>query len=167
MARIDNLTNFLTDVASAIKTKKGNDTDIPAANFDTEIANLPSGGSGDVKLFDTIEHMQQDSSAQLEDMAVVYRESVQSITEESEFSSCIFPNTVVLEEAFTDEIYGSFRSTGGNYFNGMVDMSSTAFMFDGYGGSSKIRVQYESQDGITYTRTDGGEELQEFGATIK
>ena len=40
MARINNLTNFLTDVASAIKTKKGSQTDIPAANFDTEIASI-------------------------------------------------------------------------------------------------------------------------------
>ena len=43
MARIDTLTNFLTDVAAAIKAKKGDNTAIPAANFDTEIANLPSG----------------------------------------------------------------------------------------------------------------------------
>ena len=44
MARTNNLTNFLTDVAGAIKTKKGVNTDIPAANFDTEIINLPSQG---------------------------------------------------------------------------------------------------------------------------
>ena len=44
MARTDNLTNFLTDVASAIKTKKGDDTPILASDFDTEIENLPSGG---------------------------------------------------------------------------------------------------------------------------
>ena len=37
MARVNNLSNFLTDVASAIKTKKGSETAIPAANFDTEI----------------------------------------------------------------------------------------------------------------------------------
>ena len=50
MARTDTLINFLTDVAAAIKAKKGDDTAIPAANFDTEITNLPSGGgegSGD------------------------------------------------------------------------------------------------------------------------
>lgn len=46
VARINNLTNFLTDVATAIKTKKGDSTPIPASNFDTEINNLPSGGSG-------------------------------------------------------------------------------------------------------------------------
>ena len=43
MARIDTLTNFLTDIATAIKNKKGDSTPIPAADFDTEIANLPSG----------------------------------------------------------------------------------------------------------------------------
>lgn len=43
MARIDTLTNFLTDVAAVIKAKKGDSTPIPAANFDTEITNLPSG----------------------------------------------------------------------------------------------------------------------------
>lgn len=43
MARIDTLINFLTDVAAAIKAKKGDSTSIPAADFDTEIANLPSG----------------------------------------------------------------------------------------------------------------------------
>lgn len=55
MARIDTLTNFLTDVATAIKAKKGDDTAIPAANFDTEIANLPSGGGDDSLLISLIE----------------------------------------------------------------------------------------------------------------
>ena len=44
MARTDNLTNFLTDVAAAIKEKKGSATNIPAADFDTEILALPSQG---------------------------------------------------------------------------------------------------------------------------
>lgn len=44
MARTNNLSNFLTDVATAIKTKKGSETAIPAANFDTEILALPSQG---------------------------------------------------------------------------------------------------------------------------
>lgn len=49
MARIDNLTNFLTDVASAIKTKSNNSANIPAANFDNEILNLPSQGNYQIK----------------------------------------------------------------------------------------------------------------------
>lgn len=43
MARVDNLENFLTDVAGAIKTKKGTTDKISAANFDTEIASITSG----------------------------------------------------------------------------------------------------------------------------
>ena len=45
MARTNSLTNFLTDVAIAIKTKKGSQTDILASNFDTEILALPSQGT--------------------------------------------------------------------------------------------------------------------------
>lgn len=44
MARINNLIDFLTDIANAIKNKKGDTTDIPASEFDTEIINLPSQG---------------------------------------------------------------------------------------------------------------------------
>lgn len=42
MARTDTLGNFLTDVADAIRTKKGTSDTITASNFDTEIENLPS-----------------------------------------------------------------------------------------------------------------------------
>lgn len=43
MARTDTLGNFLTDVADAIRTKKGTTEAIVASDFDTEISNLPSG----------------------------------------------------------------------------------------------------------------------------
>lgn len=44
MARTDTLGHFLTDVADAIREKKGTSETIQASEFDTEIANLPSGG---------------------------------------------------------------------------------------------------------------------------
>lgn len=44
MARTDTLGHFLTDVADAIRTKKGTSDTIQASDFDTEIENLPSGG---------------------------------------------------------------------------------------------------------------------------
>ena len=43
MARTNNLTNFLTDVASAIKTKTGDSSLIPASQFDTKIAGITTG----------------------------------------------------------------------------------------------------------------------------
>lgn len=47
MARTNNLTDFLTDVADAIREKKGTSETIKASDFDTEIENLPSGGDLD------------------------------------------------------------------------------------------------------------------------
>lgn len=44
MARTDTLGHFLTDVADAIREKKGTSETIQASDFDTEIENLPSGG---------------------------------------------------------------------------------------------------------------------------
>lgn len=48
MARVNNLTNFLTDVADAIREKKGTTEPINASEFDTEIASIEGGGGGDV-----------------------------------------------------------------------------------------------------------------------
>lgn len=44
MARIDSLTNFLTDIATSIRNKKGTTEQIPAQNFDAEIESITSGG---------------------------------------------------------------------------------------------------------------------------
>lgn len=45
MARTNNLTNFLTDVSNAIKQKTGDNTPIPASDFDTEILSIETGGN--------------------------------------------------------------------------------------------------------------------------
>ena len=149
--------------------KRQKDTYILPENLKKGVTAFGVTGALDsgVKLFDTVEHMQQDENPHEGDLAVVYREELQSITEDSEFDSCIFSNTVILDGAFTDNIFGDFRNIGSGYFEGYVELSSSNFRFSGYGGSGEIRVQYESQDGITYTRTDGGEELVEFGTTIQ
>ena len=203
MANTSNLSSFLTDVADAIREKKGTQDQIPAGNFDTEIksietgtkinnqdkditkngtytadegytglgtviVNVPQTGDVPVKLFKTKEEMNSSTGNVEGDLALVYKNEIQPITEESEFDSCTFPQTVVLKEAFTDDIYGRFRAvdSSSGMFDGDVSMSSSGFRFDGF-GDTMVRVQYTSSDGITYTRTDGGEELQEFGTVIK
>lgn len=44
MARVDNLKNFLTDVANAIRSKTGKSETLSPANFDTEIESISGGG---------------------------------------------------------------------------------------------------------------------------
>ena len=43
MADTSNLSNYLKDVADAIRAKKGTTEQIPAANFDTEITSIQTG----------------------------------------------------------------------------------------------------------------------------
>ena len=47
MAKNDNLTDFLTDVADAIRTKKGTTALINPQDFSAEIASIETGGGGD------------------------------------------------------------------------------------------------------------------------
>lgn len=49
MARVNNLTNFLTDVANAIKEKTGDNSSIPASQFDSKILAIPAQGSYQTK----------------------------------------------------------------------------------------------------------------------
>ena len=51
MARTDTLGNFLTDVATAIRNKKGTTDTIVASNFDTEIESIESGGGDTSEYF--------------------------------------------------------------------------------------------------------------------
>ena len=167
--------NALTEVTVNAVTSSI-DANITAGNIKKDVSILGvtgtyegsgGGGSGDVKLFETVEEMQQDPSPNEGDLAVVYRKELTGVTEESEFDSCIFPNTVVLDEAFSGSISGSFRGRSGGYFEGYVELSSSSFRFSGYGEIGEINIEYSSSDGITYVRTDSGEELQEFGTAIK
>ena len=54
MARTNSLGNFLTDVADAIREKKGTTDTILASNFDTEIASIEGGVDINEYLSDTI-----------------------------------------------------------------------------------------------------------------
>ena len=49
MAKTDNLQDFLTDVANAIRTKTGATQPINAQNFSTEILNISTGGENTLK----------------------------------------------------------------------------------------------------------------------
>ena len=49
MAKTDNLSDFLTDVANSIRTKTGTTEQINAQDFSNKILNIPSGGENTLK----------------------------------------------------------------------------------------------------------------------
>ena len=113
-----------------------------------------SSGGGDVKLFETEEEMQADSTAQEGDLAVVYREEIQNMTADTQTQYITFPETVVLPEAMTNSAYCMLRAADESVmFEGQVSLNANRFSFSGYTETGMIRVMYESSDGITYTRT--------------
>ena len=106
-----------------------------------------------VKLFETEEEMQADSTAQEGDLAVVYREEIQNMTADTQTQYITFPETVVLPEAFTGDVYCTLRAVDESVmFDGQVMLRQSGFRFDGYSENGMIRIYYTSSDGVTYTR---------------
>lgn len=114
-----------------------------------------------VKLFDTVANMQADPNPQEGDLAVVYREPVPATSADS-FDSCVFPSEVVLDEAVINDFNTYYSGSAGEH-TAMLKASSFTFV---QSGGQQRRITYSSQDGITYTRTDGGAEKIDFQGTL-
>lgn len=121
-----------------------------------------------VKLFETIEDMQNDLTAKENDLAVVYRNEINNATVDSQFQVAKFQTTVVLPQAMSDYVEVRYRAVDNSImFDCWGSLDSSRFMMECYTESGSIRIQYTSTDGITYTRTDGGDETIDFGTEIK
>ena len=107
------------------------------------------------KLFETQEEMQADSSAKEGDLAVVYREEIQNMTSDTQTQYITFPETVTLPTAQGGFARGNLIAVDGGSFidQATYSLTSSTFSFNMYASSGMIQVQYESTDGITYTRT--------------
>ena len=134
----------------------------------TQIQNLPeAGGSGDIKLFATVEEMKADANAKEGDLAIVYRSEVKNATVDSKFQVAAFPDTVVLDTAITDYVEVRYRAVDSSImFECMGQLDSSNFIMDCYTETGNIRIQYTSSDGITYTRTDSTGNPVDFGCEI-
>ena len=120
------------------------------------VGTLESGTTtSGVKLFETEEEMQADSTAKEGDLAIVYREEIQNMTAETQTQYITFPETVVLPEAFTESVFTAIKAVDSSaMFEGNVVLNSRRFDFTGHLETESIRVQYDSVDGITYTRSN-------------
>ena len=139
------------------------------------IANIPSGsGSGDVKLFETEQAMQNDSSPQEGDLATIYRSELQNYDGNSTFTKVKFPKTVTLPQAYTGEgSYQMFRpvDTSGGWFDMSCDLSNTSFRANWHGegpdGMIDGNIEYTSADGITYVSDQSGDLTVDFGVELQ
>ena len=113
------------------------------------------GSSSGVKLFETEEEMQADTTAKEGDLAVVYRNEVNNMTADSQTQYITFPETVTLPGAITESYYCRLRATDpSKMFDGNIMLDQNSFRFDGFTDTGMIRVMYQSDDGITYTRQE-------------
>lgn len=130
---------------------------------------LEAGGTTEVpvKLFATEEEMNADTTAKEDDLALVYGSSIANATVDSQFQIAMFPEIVVLDEAVTDYIDIRYRAVDNSkMFDCMGQLDSSRFMMDCYTENGSVRVQYTSEDGITYTRTDATGNPVDFGTPI-
>lgn len=101
------------------------------------------------------------------DMCVVHSLSIENVKVNSKFQIATFPDTVVLDTAITDHIDISYRAVDNSVmFDCFGNLDSSRFMMDCFTESGNIRIEYTSEDGITYTRTDTTGNPVDFGTEI-
>lgn len=114
---------------------------------------LDSIVGSNVRVFKTKEELDSSTDAQVDDLALIYKNEIQSLSPGVVVSSLTFPETVVLSEAYTSNYYCDIESTDTSVmFQGNCMLDSTSFRFDAYYDGGRISVMYNSRDGITYTR---------------
>ena len=162
MARTDNLTNFLKDVATAIKEKKGTSSPIIASNFDDAIRSIPTGGGGTTDIYKVASVQERDSlSPKEEDICLVYSKVIQNFAFDTVSNMIYIPTRVVLPNAISGSIYASIRPLSDEAWEPdvMIMIEPTSAMVEIYSSDSQKSYSFTSEDGITYTRSGSGETL--------
>lgn len=116
MARTNTLGNFLTDVADAIREKKGTSETIQASDFDTEIVNLPSSGG-------------------LDWTALGYSGQPQIIEDDYSYSKNIYDNW----NPSTTSMVAKFQNDKNLVYMPLVDTSNVTNMASAFNGCAKLR----------------------------
>ena len=151
MADITNLTQFLTDVATAIKQKTGKEEKIPAENFDTEILNIQSGDDN-IHLYETVEEMNADTKPNAQAVGVVAKKyNLRPIVENSQ-AKCIYcPKTIVLPKRLS---YYNPETSQWHYYGGLRyrEDGMLSIEIEEESGMGGLSIDYDTEDGLTYTR---------------
>lgn len=132
MARTDNLNNYLTDIATAIKTKKGDSTPINASNFDTEISNLSS--SVDAKKYLKMVEMQTATTTDFNNLSSIL-ESVNNVLlntfcGNTNLTDTTFLNNAIIDGSTSYYFYGCANITSVPQLD-YTNCTSSSYMFGG------------------------------------
>ena len=148
-----------------------NASDDNVDGFSSVVVNVPSGGTpvkSNVYRVPTIEARDAITDMAEGDICVVYESNISNVTVDSRFQTAIFPEVVVLDTAMTDFVDVRYRAVDESIMFdcwGMLD--SSRFNMGCSMGDNSIRIEYTSEDGITYTRTDTTGNPVDFGTEIK
>ena len=125
-----------------------------------------SGGGNveGVKQFSTIEEMNSSTGNAENDLAIVYRSDIKSVSNGDTITSITFPKTVVFTEAITSNYNGGLGNDNEPRIILQIQLDASACSI--YDMEHTIpEIEYSSTDGITYTRTDSNEDTYEIGET--
>ena len=164
--------NNIQNIANAIRIKLNSQNTFTVANMADNILNIPtSSGGGDVKLFETIEQMNQSSGNKDGDLAIVYANSLAGIKSDTIFSKLFFPTTVTLSSAITTDAGTSFHTTSPDiYIDGWFSIDPSSCYISAYSmetSTSLCDVHYTSEDGIHYIRKSSSPSEVDFEISMQ
>lgn len=122
--------------------------------FGEVIVNVSNSGDVEtIKLFDTADAMQASTGNVIGDLAVVYSDATEAITQTTQINTLSFPEVVNLDTAITSPI-SAYLVDAEDRYNRLcqLNLSKTTFIVRDYRTYANI-ARYSSSDGITYTRT--------------
>lgn len=104
-------------------------------------------------------------------ICVVTDNSITDATADSQFQVVTLPKQVVFDEPFTEFADVRYRAVDESVMlDIMGNLDSNMFMMDGFGDIGgqpvEIRIEYSSDDGITYNRMSPAEDTIDFGTPI-
>lgn len=111
MARTNNLTNFLTDVAGAIKQKTGDNSPIVASDFDTIIGDIETGGNYQTKSLNVTEDGDYDVTPDSEYDAINQLNLTVNVTP-PEYETDLYLSNQILDQSTGYEIAKGLRNNG-------------------------------------------------------
>lgn len=146
MARTDNLTNFLTDVANAIREKKGTYGEIPASEFDMKIREISSSNSEATGGADLSEYFTEIISAGTNSVAgyinTIKKIPLMTISGTScdyMFQACPFPEIPLLDTSRVTSMNYMFRNSAIERIP-LLDTSNVTNMASMFSGSKVTEV---------------------------